>query len=134
MYVPKIVSVSPHYRGNGWTDDKTGIQFKPGDINITIPDGADITNIMKYIRFNYLLDQSHIQEISKPNLQEVVKSPSANVLMKKDYFVPSKERLNKAEVSDKEDNTCPYCGKEFAKKGLAPHMRFCKQNPENKVE
>lgn len=29
---------------------------------------------------------------------------------------------------------CQYCGKEFSKRGVANHERYCDENPENKEQ
>lgn len=54
------VAVSPHYRGNGWTDRGTGVQFKEQGAQLktrTInPDKyEDLTGIKNSLRLNHLL-------------------------------------------------------------------------------
>ena len=53
------VAVSPHYRGNGWTDRSTGIKFEQQGLHLrahTIDTkGKDLSGIKNSLRLNHLL-------------------------------------------------------------------------------
>ena len=53
------VAVSPHYRGNGWTDRSTGIKFEQQGLHLrahTIDtEGKDLSGIKNSLRLNHLL-------------------------------------------------------------------------------
>jgi hypothetical protein len=129
---PKYVQVS-YDAPDEWWDPKSGMWFRKSDGIIELKDYLDGSNIVKYVRFNYLID---VTSLAEPKEQEAEKLPlyveqtPAQLLQQ-----PEKDETAIAEVEEEvkeEKPKCPFCGKECVPKGLPNHIRFCKQNPNRK--
>lgn len=141
----KYVKVSPDYHGDGWWDPKSEKWFKK-DETIAIEDGVDMTNITRYLRFNYLVEvvepvkavattgvveQTAGQLLAEEKAVEIVETVEETKV--EEVVAETVEEAPVEEVKDTEveaKSACPYCSKEY--KDLAKHVKACKKNPDNK--
>lgn len=143
MKYPKYVQVS-HDAPDAWWDPKSGMWFKKEAGQIELKDGIeDASNIMRYLRFNYLIDITSLVNppvIISEKIQKFVEQTARQLLAKDDALEKAAlaaQASGEAVEEVKESNgkeACPYCGKEFAPKGLPNHMKSCKQKPVEAVE
>jgi hypothetical protein len=131
MKFPKYVQVSLD-APDEWWDNKSGMWFRKADGIIELKDYIDASNIVKYIRFNYLIDATSLAEPPQEEEQKVqlfIEKTPKQLLSE----VEAVEHAEEPEVEEQEEASgkkiCPYCGKELAPRGLANHMRNCKQRP-----
>jgi uncharacterized protein with PIN domain len=149
MKYPRYVKVSPD-APDSWWDPKAQKWFTKkgdnGDGLIELVDDLDATNIVRYIRFNYLFDATHIKNppvVAQEELKPVIEK-TPNQLLKeveaeaKTVVVNEEITEEKAEVVIEEKpvakdgkEVCPYCKGEYSAKGIATHKKSCKKNPDN---
>jgi len=155
---PKYVQVSPD-APDAWWDPKSGMWFKKADGIIELKDGLDASNIVRYIRFNYLIDATSLVNPPAKEEQKTTKfvEQTPRQLLKDDEAkekaakeakteepkseepaTESTQEIEEPEVEEaetkeetKDKEACPYCGKEYFPKGLPNHMKSCKKNPDN---
>lgn len=134
MKYPRHVQVSPD-APDAWWDPKSGMWFKKELGVMELKDGIDAANIVRYLRFNYLIDVTLLVNPPKKEEQMPLKfvEQTANQLLREEPKAVVEEAPVETEITveTKEKSECPYCGKEFAPKGLPNHMKSCKKNPDN---
>lgn len=145
--LPKYVQVSPDAPVTEWWDPKAEFWFRKKDGIVELPeDVKDPSNIVRYLRFNYLVDATLIKNPPVKPIAEETKlvEKSANQLLGKDKLASliidgEKAELPEVKVEDAipeeikpEKEECPYCGKEYSLKGIVTHKKACKKNPDNK--
>jgi hypothetical protein len=133
MKYPKYVHVSPDAPDQFW-DPKAQMWFKKADGIIELKDGLDASNIIRYLRFNYLFDATTLKEppvteaeIVKPIIEKTPRQLLQEVELQERTPVVT-------EASEEPEDTrpeCPYCHEHFVPKGMKNHMKFCKKNPAN---
>jgi hypothetical protein len=146
MKYPKYVQVS-HDAPDEWWDPKAQMWLRKSDDIIELSDDIDATNIVRYLRLNYLIDATHLKFPKIPAIEEfnpsIEKTPNQLLAEVEDKaaklqvdgkdaeleVVPVEDAVPEEIVKDKE--ICPYCGKEYSIKGIATHKKNCKKNPDN---
>lgn len=156
--MPKYVEVSPDYYGDGWYDPRSEQWFKKELGLITIPDDADLTNVTRYLRFNYLIEVKEPKKVDTSD-QKVMKASAGQLLAEEAVKeaatevtegAPEKEATVVADevtqdtgaveeattegdtavaVDDKQ--VCPQCGKKY--KDLEKHLKTCKAGKPEEV-
>lgn len=140
MKYPKYVQVSPD-APDAWWDPKSCMWFKKEDGNIELKDGLDAANIVRYLRFNYLIDTTllvnpvvveaeKVQKFVEQTPKQLLKVDEPKVEEVTEEAVAEEDKEEAEEVKDNKE-ACPYCNKEYAPKGLPNHMKSCKKNPDN---
>lgn len=127
MKYPRYVRVSLD-APDAWWDPKSGKWFRKVDGNILLEDGLDASNIVRYVRCNYLIDATNlvnppVKESEK--FQKFVEQTPRQLLREEPHAL---DVVVEPKVIPKE--TCPYCNREFAPKGLPNHIKSCKENPD----
>lgn len=136
MKYPKYVQVSPD-APDSWWDPKSEMWFKKEDGIIELKENLDASSIVRYVRFNYLIDVTSLVDVQvkeAEKFQKFVEQTPAQLLIDNEpefiNIVTEDIIEEKEEVKDKKE-TCPYCSNEYAPKGLPNHMKSCKKNPDN---
>jgi hypothetical protein len=136
---PQYVQVSPD-APDSWWDPKSGMWFRKEDKVIQLKDGLDAGNIIRYLRYNYLIDVTSLVEppvVEAEQPQVFVEKTAKQLLKEQEQEAQIQALMENTEVQKEEKPSkiaCPHCGKECVPKGLPNHIKFCKENPENQQE
>lgn len=123
MKYPKYVQVS-YDAPDEWWDPKSSLWFRKKDGIIELDPNINASNIIRYLRLNYLIDVTHLKEKKEKEPEKVsgVVNITPNQLLVADVqTLPPQD----------EKKVCPYCKKECSPRGIQTHIRYCKDNPVN---